>query len=201
VLLVGGTFGVFRTVNPVGAPGGVPTPNASLNWAEFGTGLPNAIVSDLRYTPKVTYGGLPTGDVLAVATMGRGVYEIKDAAALAASAGTLSITGSSAKVSAIEVRQDATNPTLIEVRVDGVSTGPRYQQNTLQNIDIRNRVKADTIVIDGRMRVTDQINVIGDGTSASTKILSLTVDAKSIEQWNSPVGGVIRLTMARAKLT
>ncbi len=40
------------------------------NWSQFGNGLPNAIVDDLSYNAQ--------GDVLVVATLGRGVYALYD---------------------------------------------------------------------------------------------------------------------------
>lgn len=59
ILLVGGLGGVFQL--PLRPTGGMA-------WSRLSTGLPNALVTDLRYTPL--------GDALHVATMGRGVMTI-----------------------------------------------------------------------------------------------------------------------------
>ena len=83
VLLVGGTLGVFRATDPIDTSG-TPAPRTNLAWAEFGSGLPNALVSDIDYTPARTYGTRATGDVLSVSTMGRGVFEIANASTVAA---------------------------------------------------------------------------------------------------------------------
>src|SRR5262249_7523646 len=66
VLLVGGEYGIYRLINP-----GTELANS---WSAFGAGLPSATVSGLHYYPPATIGGRTLGDVLVVATLGRGVW-------------------------------------------------------------------------------------------------------------------------------
>ena len=81
VLLVGGDARCLPDARSL-ERGGTITPQTNLAWDEFGLGLPNASVSDLQYTPAVTLRRRrETGDVLTVATLGRGVYRMTDVAA------------------------------------------------------------------------------------------------------------------------
>src|SRR5262249_25259506 len=87
VLLAGGLDGVLPVANPLGDPAGpaasyrvVPNETApggvknNLRWSEFGLGLPNAQVTALHYTPPARVNGVDIGDVLVIATRGRGAY-------------------------------------------------------------------------------------------------------------------------------
>jgi hypothetical protein len=68
-LLVGGLGGVFRLLYPDNA-----TAAATPIWREFGRGLPNVVVTDLRFDA--------TDDLLVAATSGRGAWVLHDAAAM-----------------------------------------------------------------------------------------------------------------------
>ena len=68
-LLVGGLGGVFRLLDPDDA-----TAATTPVWREFGTGLPNVVVTDLRFDAA--------DDLLVAATSGRGAWVLRDAAAM-----------------------------------------------------------------------------------------------------------------------
>ena len=79
--------------------------------------------------------------------------------------------------------------------IDGVWTGVRYQLSTLDNVTVTS-TKADTILIDGRIRITGKIDVIGNAT---TKIATLTVDAKSVAE-STAAAGEIKLNAGTSSL-
>src|ERR1043166_5027851 len=107
------------------APFGLTAGSKVSKWTEFGFGLPNAIVSDLRYTPARRYGTQDTGDVLVVATMGRGVYKLTGVSNLATTT-ILQITGVVGAAHNFELRVLPNQTGFMDVLVDSVpvSGGP-----------------------------------------------------------------------------
>src|SRR5262249_585738 len=84
VLLVGGRDGIFRALNPGGVPANANYQQAAvadLQWVEFGKDLPNVPVTDIRYIRPITSNGHAAGDVLVIATLGRGVWKIDNGSA------------------------------------------------------------------------------------------------------------------------
>ena len=65
-----------------GPPLYVAQANALTQWSGFGTGLPNAIIDNLTYSNQ--------GDMLVVATLGRGVFALYDVTSFFPSATVLS---------------------------------------------------------------------------------------------------------------
>ena len=80
ILLVGGTGGVYRTLNA----------GTSSVWNELGSGLPNAVVMDLEY--------VASNDQLLVGTLGRSVWSLQTASAQLNQNPTLQITGTAGRL-------------------------------------------------------------------------------------------------------
>ncbi len=80
--LIGGFGGVYRLRT------GVPTLSGDESWSKYGAGLPNAIVTDANYNAM--------NNILAAATLGRGIWAIPNVSAVAvtASGPTSAVTGS-----------------------------------------------------------------------------------------------------------
>ncbi len=101
IVMAGGVNGIYRL-----------DPNAdTFSWTEFGAGLPNAAVIDLRWNPQ--------DDVLLAGTNGRGAWTIRNVSNFTGLDPVLRITGTSSADAAV-VAVDSTNPTLINVALNGV---------------------------------------------------------------------------------
>jgi hypothetical protein len=142
VLLVGGTDGVFRTLDPDPA-------HVSVAWIKFGAGLPHAPVSDLHYDSA--------NDLLLAGTLGRGAWTIARARAnVAANLVTdvvLQVSVPSGSSGMIRLIRNADNPLLLDVSVNAeqqtVELAPIQQilvtgadRTVLFTIDIANGVIA-----------------------------------------------------------
>jgi Ca2+-binding RTX toxin-like protein len=100
VPLVGGTSGVFRL-----------DPNAvGVVWQEFGLGLANAPVSDLRYDS--------TDDVLIAGTVGRGAWTISQVSNTIAADPTLTVDGTAGN-DFVSISLNPNNPLLLDVNLNG----------------------------------------------------------------------------------
>ncbi|PYR44864.1 MAG: hypothetical protein DMF89_26665, partial [Acidobacteria bacterium] len=113
VLLVGGATGVYRAFDP--GPGAI--------WTEFGRGLPNALVTDLSFIhrPAAAFEnphGLPRGDVLLAATLGRGAWTIQNADTFLDDRSVITIQGTAVR-DIIELGRNAAKPSLLDVIVNG----------------------------------------------------------------------------------
>ena len=106
VLLVGGLGGVYRTLNPTG--------NAPL-WGEYGSGMPNVLVTDLHYDR--------TDDVLLAGTFGRGAWTIARASETLAHESVLLLRGLPAVNDAFRLQCNPDNPSQLDafIWVDGAA--------------------------------------------------------------------------------
>jgi hypothetical protein len=103
VLLAGGLGGVFS----------LRLGSSDPCWHQLGNGLPNAVVSDLHYSPA--------RDVLLAGTYGRGAWTISNASLSLFSPTTLSVVADrQATNNVIDIRPDPNNRTLLQVVEDGV---------------------------------------------------------------------------------
>ena len=131
--------------------------------------------------------------------MGRGVFEIANASTVAANVNsTLKIFGSSTQATSIELRQ-AGNADQLEVWINSIFTGTRYQAATL-DVEITSKAQPDTILVDGRIRLANGIEVVGDAT---TKIASLTIDGKGAEKGlrvGSGTTGAVQMSSGTTRL-
>ena len=113
MLLVGGDLGVFRAF----------APQASVQWTEVGTNLPNALVDSIAYVQPslLNYAVQPTmntGPMLVVGTQGRGAWTLSNANVVLAQQPVLTITGTAAAENVTIVR-NAANASLLDVSVNG----------------------------------------------------------------------------------
>src|SRR5262249_29360245 len=99
VVLVGGLGRVYRATNP----------DQFAVWTEFGAGLPNAQVSDMRYDEG--------SDTLVVGTLGRGAWTMDEVKKAATLPGHLEIDGD-ATSDTIRLVLDAKNPSLLDVFIN-----------------------------------------------------------------------------------
>ncbi len=153
VLLAGGFGGVFRAINPDAT---------SAQWAEFGTGMPNARVSDLHYDAR--------DDILLAGTLGRGAFTIANARELLKRDSTLEITGSSSD-DAIDLVRNAQSPWMVDVFLyDAGGTRPdnpagSFQLSSFRQIVINARNGNDTVTLDSTNGPLSQLVMQGgDGT-------------------------------------
>jgi hypothetical protein len=130
VPLVGGRAGVFRL-----------DPNSSTRfWQEFGAGLPNAQVSDLRWDA--------TDDVLVAATVGRGAWTISNVSNFIAADPVLLVDGTSAN-DFVRVFVDQGNPLLLDVSFDGSLRS--FQASIIKRIVVNLHDGDDSLELDGRV--------------------------------------------------
>lgn len=157
VLLVGGGFayasesqnlpagGVFRAIDPSASHGG-PT------WTQFGNGLADAPVMDLRYDA--------TNDVLLAGTKGRGGWTLSNASASFAQPSVMTITPDFLSlINNIRLVRDSNVPYLIDVFVNNTGATPNYraEARALQQIVINPR-GFTSIRIDSAVSVPVTIN-------------------------------------------
>jgi hypothetical protein len=156
VVLVGGLGGVFRL-----------DPNAEdALWHEYGAGLPNMLVTDLRYDP--------TDDVLVAGTFGRGAWTIRDVMDDIRTQGVLLIEGTTGD-DQIRLVRNRDNPLLLDVTITsaGGTETRTVQVSVLHQIDIRGGDGADTLTIDavnGPIAVPGNLDYDG-GTGGDTLVL------------------------------
>ena len=100
VVLVGADQGVFRAIE-----------GGQWKWTEFGRGLPNAPVMDLRYYSSAEAG---SGGKLVVATLGRGTWTIEGVDSQLSQLGKLIINGDD-QGNDMAVTRDGHNPSVMKV--------------------------------------------------------------------------------------
>lgn len=111
VILVGALGGVFR---------GAKQDDGAVTWSQFGQGLPNVSVTDLRYTPS-TNPAIPEDDVLVVGTSGRGAWSMRDVKSQLLLPGQVNVTGA-AGVDAVFIARDPRDARLLVVSIGGENT-------------------------------------------------------------------------------
>ena len=176
-LLVGGNDGVFVTYNPLGVPNAantyqrIPANPSGITWAAWNTGLPHARVTQISYTPEMmlNVGGTlntPTGNVLLVSTLGRGVYVMDNAStvlAASANANVLTITGPQAGATVV-IQPDVQNPELIDVAINGVvSPANRYPAQSISRINVSDLGPGSTLTINTALSLLNSVAFNGSG--------------------------------------
>ncbi len=153
--------------------GGVsrPTPTWSPLNGPVGNVLPNAVISQISYTPPMTLatpsGPQARGDVLLISTLGRGVYQMNNASTVLGQPAVLTITGPTAG-SQVLIQPDAVNPALTDVVVtppSGSPTTTSYPTNLVSSIQVSNLGAATTLTIDTRLQITGGITFDGGGNA------------------------------------
>lgn len=157
VLLVGGGFayasesqnlpagGVFRAIDPSPSNGGPM-------WTQFGNGLADAPVTDLRYDP--------TDDVLLAGTKGRGAWTLSNASASLAQPSVMTITPDFLSlINHVRLVRDPNVSYVIDVYLNNATSTPSYraQARALQQIVI-NPIGFTSVQIDSALSVPVTIN-------------------------------------------
>jgi hypothetical protein len=150
VLLAGGLGGVFRLLNPLAPAAG--------SWTLYGTGLPNALVTDLHYVPLNQGSGF--GDLLLAGTLGRGAWTIPAASQTLTKATILqlSFVVGDFGYSVIRLALDSNDPRMLDVFL-GNNSQPDFTVPVavLQDIEVTGPGN-DTLIVDnsnGRINVPD----------------------------------------------
>ena len=136
VVLVGGRAGVFRTRNP--------GDGALARWTEFGGGLPNAVIQDVRY-----YGA--ASDTLLVGTWGRGAWTVGNASDTLDVAGVVQIDGDTdfpGQDDVIRLQIDPNNPALLNIYVNSAIPTEVVQLSTIEQINVNGLGGNDTLIVD-----------------------------------------------------
>ncbi|HET6572724.1 MAG TPA: hypothetical protein VFG68_03910, partial [Fimbriiglobus sp.] len=132
VVLVGGRGGVFRLVD---------TASPATGWSEYGAGLANTIVTDLRYYPQ--------DDLLLAGTLGRGAWTVPNASRTLTTPETLQVFGDAAAADSITLKRRTGQPRLLDVSFgagDPVATVP---VDAIGSIVLDGRGGNDKYTIDG----------------------------------------------------
>ncbi len=159
-LLVGGAAGVFVAYNPLGNPNGtntyqaIPAASPGLTWTALNVGLPHALVTQISYTPSMmlAVSGVANrarGDVLLVATLGRGVYEIDQASGKLGNTNVLTVAGPDPGASVV-IQPDAQNSQVIDVIVTASNrtvTTYRYPSQLISGINVSNLGAGSTLTV------------------------------------------------------
>jgi hypothetical protein len=165
-ILVGGLGGVFKTSIDLSTltPGGSP----DLIWSEYGAGLPNILVTDLRYDSL--------DDILLAGTLGRGAWTVKGASETLALDSVLRIVGHATDNDTVRLVRDQTKPWLLNVFLSesggGISTvaTTTLQLSSISTIEIDGRGGNDTIQIEGQngpIAVPNAVEVDDSGVNAA----------------------------------
>src|SRR5262249_281749 len=115
VVLVGGLGGVFRLLDSPSGP----------YWSQYGTGLPNAVVTDLHYIPINRNQGF--GDLLLAGTYGRGAWLVPNASQTLATPELLRIVGDqdfNGENDTIRLMADPSNSSLLDVFLNNATAQP-----------------------------------------------------------------------------
>ena len=128
VLLVGGSLGVWRTLDIA----------ADATWSEYGLGLPNVYVKELTYNAA--------DDVLVAGTWGRGAWTVPNASTTIAQESCLIIDGTSG-ADTITLVRDANNPLLLDATMNADSI--TVNLTSLSCIEINGLAGEDEITVDG----------------------------------------------------
>jgi Ca2+-binding RTX toxin-like protein len=135
VPLVGGVSGVFRLDTDASR---LDTGERTPLWNEFGSGLPNAPVTDVRWDS--------TDDVLSAATDGRGAWTISNVSNFVATDPTLLVDGTSGDdFVSISVNRD--NPLFLDVNLNGSIL--QKQASLIERIDVKLHDGDDFLQLDG----------------------------------------------------
>ncbi|HKI64387.1 MAG TPA: OmpA family protein, partial [Burkholderiales bacterium] len=133
-LLVGAQLGVYRALNPV----------VDVEWTEFGSGLPNALVRDIDFALQPASG---TG-VLLAGTQGRGAWiTAGDASTILGDPGALVIGGTSGDDEVLVLR-DGANTSLLDVYVNSLLPVFTLPIDSVSSITFAGSDGADTLTVD-----------------------------------------------------
>lgn len=137
VLLAAGAGGVYRTVDPS------PTDNSATAWFRYGAGLPNVMITDVKYDA--------TDKVLIAGTFGRGAWSVAGADQTLIAPVTIEVTAPTSGTNTIIVRRSSTNPLVLEIVVG--TQGSTFPLGSVQSIVIRGSAASDKVTLDASFGV------------------------------------------------
>jgi hypothetical protein len=193
--VVAGLGGVYRMLTP---PAGAA---AGCTWTEFGNGLPNTAVHDVKYDA--------TDDILIAGTMGRGVWTISNASAAITVGGVLQIVGDGA-ANNMGLQVDPNNPLRL-LASDGIGAPQSFETALFSKVQFQGLAGNDTITIDsnggvaagtinfvdflvevdgGADGATLNLQDISDLTSDTVTVISNTIGATAGDNYFAPCGRV-----------
>ncbi|MFO1159378.1 MAG: autotransporter domain-containing protein [Reyranellaceae bacterium] len=148
-------------------------PDSKTDWTTFGLGLPNVLISQLSYNPKV--------DVLAIATLGRGAWVLYDVTTYFASADKL-VYGTADNDSAPEAKWLSGNRPLIKQGTGTLTIGGNatYTGSTT--------VESGTMVVDGSIASSSDLVIRQGGTVRGTGVLPSTLVSGTIWPGSNAMG-------------
>jgi hypothetical protein len=162
VLLAGGLGGVFRLLRPADPTIG--------SWTLYGTGLPNALVTDLHYVPLNQGSGF--GDLLLAGTLGRGAWTIPAASQTLTKATILQISQviGDFGFSVVRLALDASDPRILDVFF-GTESQPGFScpEAVLQEIDVTG-LQNDTLIVDNSNGLINVPKIFFDGGALSNTL-------------------------------
>ena len=148
------------------APRSVKTAIAAsdLKWTEFGTGLPNALVTSISYTePLLTEAADKTiksiGNVLTIGTLGRGAWKIADPRAILLQEPVLRITGT-AEADTVELRKSPMNQLLVDLLINN-KLRQSFERSSIQRIELKLGGGDDIAIVDDETIVPGGLRIIG----------------------------------------
>jgi Domain of unknown function (DUF4214)/PKD domain len=178
ILLVGTDRGVYRTLDS-------DSQGTNAHWHAFGTGLPNAPVTDLHFDPS--------SGILMAATLGRGTWAMATNTLTALTTPEiLRISGDTDALNEddqITLRRDAAKPWLLDVFLNKDTTGTpslQFPLASVQKIVVNGGGGNDTLTVDssnGPVLVSEGIDYDG-GTGAFTDTLVLTGADGALQPFN-----------------
>ena len=166
VVMVGGLGGVFKT--EVDLSGLMPAAPPNLLWSEYGTGLPNLIVTDLRYDTM--------DDLLLAGTLGRGAWVVENASETLGVDPVLRIEGHDTDPDQIRLVRDAIEPWMLDIRFDGEDTDTATMRlSDVSKIEIVGNGGDDIVQIDrtqGAIFVAGGIDIDGGTGSDNLELIN-----------------------------
>ncbi|MBU6398951.1 MAG: LEPR-XLL domain-containing protein, partial [Verrucomicrobia bacterium] len=160
-------------------------------WTQFGTGLPNAMVTQILYTPQI--GTLANSNVLVVAERGRGAWKFTGALSQLAQPSVLTITGDGSG-NAISLALNPANLLQINVYTNSVLKGT-FAAAAFNQIVVTGGAGNDTLQVDSRLRLPG--GILYDGQAGNNSLIVIGADGDTVVN-NVNNGGIGSLTIGGA---
>ncbi|HEY4634069.1 MAG TPA: hypothetical protein VIH00_09155, partial [Candidatus Limnocylindrales bacterium] len=176
----------------------VTSAGRNLTWTEFGANLPNAVVTGLDYTPRLTNNAgnaLVGSDTLVVGTRGRGTFKLQNASTEVVKRSVLEVTGGPAANSFL-LRLSPDRPDggeqRLEVWMNGVLVGgTTVPLRALDEIRVIGGGVSDVLQVDTRIRVPGGIFFDGGPGASGLTLVGTPGDALISLQNANRAGSIV----------